>query len=75
MPTAPDSPELARPVKRGKRMSETEVLAERVAAVQVEGGRSVFSLGHGTVSTFLADPSTVEARPPRDERYKAAGAE
>ena len=75
MPTAPDSPELARLVNRGRRMSETEVLAERGAAVHAEGRRPVFSLGRGTVSTFLAEPSMVEARPPRDERYKAAGAE
>jgi FdhD protein len=125
MPTVPDSPELARPAKRGGRMSElaaveevpvwlevngrpavtwmctpdlleelaigwlhgegyidrldqvhlrpcatdlgfwAEVPAERVAAVQAEGRRPVLASGCGAVSTFLAEPGTVEARAPR----------
>jgi FdhD protein len=125
MPTAPDSPELIRPAKRGGRMSElaaveevpvwlevngrplvtwmctpdlleelaigwlygegyidrldqvhlrpcatdlgfwAEVPPERVAAVQAEGRRPVLASGCGAVSTFLAEPGTVEARPPR----------
>jgi FdhD protein len=125
MPTAPDSPELIRPVKRSGRMSElaaveetpvwlevngrpvvtwmctpdlleelaigwlhgegyidrldevhlrpcatdlgfwAEVPAARVEAVQAEGRRPVLASGCGAVSTFLAEPSTVEARPPR----------
>ena len=74
MPTAPDSPELARPTKRGGRVSELaavevvpvwlEVPAARVA-VQAEGRRPVLASGCGAVSTFLAEPSTVvEIRPP-----------
>ena len=125
MPTAPDSPELIRPVKRSGRMSElaaveevpvwlevngrpvvtwmctpdlleelaigwlhgegyidrldevhlrpcatdlgfwAEVPAARVDAVQAEGRRPVLASGCGAVSTFLAEPATVEARPPR----------
>jgi FdhD protein len=38
---------------------------ERVAAVQAEGRKPVLASGCGAVSTFLADPSTVEARPAR----------
>jgi FdhD protein len=38
---------------------------ERVAAVQAEGRRPVLASGCGAVSTFLADPVTVESRPPR----------
>jgi FdhD protein len=127
MPTAPDSPELIQPAKRGGRMSDlaaveevpvwlevngrpavtwmctpdlleelaigwlhgegyidsidqvhlrpcatdlgfwAEVPAERVAAVQAEGRRPVLASGCGAVSTFLADPSTVEARPARGQ--------
>ena len=94
MPTAPDAPELARPPKRGRWMSElaaveevrvwrpcatdlgfwTEVRAARVAAVQAEG-RPVLASGCGAVSTLLAEPGTVEVRPPRGNRYQAAGAE
>jgi FdhD protein len=40
---------------------------ERVAAVQAEGRKPVLASGCGAVSTFLADPSTVEARPARGE--------
>src|SRR3954447_4559969 len=125
MPTAPDSPELIQPSKRGGRMSElaaveevpvwlegngqpvvtwmctpelleelaigwlhgegyidrleqvhlrpcatdlgfwAEVPPEKVAAVQAEGRRPVLASGCGAVSTFLADPGTVEVRPPR----------
>ncbi len=125
MPTAPDSPELIRPVKRSGRMSElavveevpvwlevnghplvtwmctpdlleelaigwlhgegyidqldevhlrpcatdlgfwAEVPAARVEAVRAEGRRAVLASGCGAVSTFLAEPSTVDARPPR----------
>jgi hypothetical protein len=84
MPTVPDSPELARPTKRGRRMSElaaldevhlrpcatdlgvwAEVPAARVAAVQAEGRRPVLASGCVAVSSFLAEPSTVEVRPPR----------
>ena len=127
MPTAPDSPELARPAKRGGRMSElaaveevpvwlevngrpvvtwmctpdlleelaigwlhgegyidrldevhlrpcatdlgfwAEVPAARVAAVQAEGRRPVLASGCGAVSTFLAEPTTVEIRPRRGD--------
>ncbi|HYA52780.1 MAG TPA: formate dehydrogenase accessory sulfurtransferase FdhD [Streptosporangiaceae bacterium] len=42
-----------------------EVPAERVAAVQAEGRRSVLASGCGAVSTFLADPATVSVAPPR----------
>ena len=49
MPTAPDSPELAR----------AEVPAARVAAVQAECRRPVLASGCGAVSTFLAEPSMV----------------
>ncbi|HET6837802.1 MAG TPA: formate dehydrogenase accessory sulfurtransferase FdhD [Gemmatimonadales bacterium] len=42
-----------------------EVPAERVAAVQAEGRRPVLASGCGAVSTFLADPATVEAKPAR----------
>jgi FdhD protein len=42
-----------------------EVPQERVAAVQAEGRRPVLASGCGAVSTFLADPATVEARPAR----------
>jgi FdhD protein len=40
---------------------------ERVAAVQAEGRKPVLASGCGAVSTFLADPSTVEARPAKGE--------
>lgn len=125
MPTAPESPDLIQPTKRGGRMSElaaveevavwlevnrrpvvtwmctpdlleelavgwlhgegyidsidqvrlrpcatdlgfwAEIPEERVAAVQAEGRRPVLASGCGAVSTFLADPVTVEARPAR----------
>jgi FdhD protein len=127
MPTAPESPDLLRPSKRGGRMSDlaavdevpvwlevnsrpavtwmctpdlleelaigwlhgegyidridqvhlrpcatdlgfwAEVPAERVAAVQAEGRRPVLASGCGAVSTFLAEPGTVEARPRRGD--------
>jgi len=135
MPTAPDSPELIRPVKRSGRMSElaaveevpvwlevngrpvvtwmctpdlleelaigwlhgegyideldevhlrpcatdlgfwAEVPAARVDAVRAEGRRPVLASGCGAVSTFLADPATVEARtargmPPEPEQLR-----
>jgi FdhD protein len=125
MPTAPESPELIHPSKRGGRMSSSaaveevpvwlqvngrpvvtwmctpdlleelaigwlhgegyidsidevhlrpcatdlgfwaEVPEERVAAVQAEGRRPVLASGCGAVSTFLADPVTVESQPAR----------
>src|ERR671919_2911695 len=40
-----------------------EVPAARVAAVQAEGRRPVLASGCGAVSTFLADPATVETKP------------
>src|SRR4051812_34701682 len=127
MPTIPESPEQARPAKRGGRMSElaaveevpvwlqvngrpvvtwmctpdlleelavgwlhgegyidsidqvrlrpcatdlgfwADVPEDRVAAVQAEGRRPVLASGCGAVSTFLADPATIETRPPRGE--------
>jgi FdhD protein len=42
-----------------------EVPAERVAAVHAEGRRPVLASGCGAVSTYLADPATVETQPPR----------
>lgn len=53
-----------------------EVPPERVAAVQAEGRRPVLASGCGAVSTFLAEPGTVEARPrrgapPQPERLRA----
>lgn len=42
-----------------------EVPADRIAAVQAEGRRPVLASGCGAVSTFLADPATVQAQPPR----------
>jgi len=42
-----------------------EVPEERVAAVQAEGRRPVLASGCGAVSTYLADPATVEASPAR----------
>jgi FdhD protein len=42
-----------------------EVPPARVAAVQAEGRRPVLASGCGAVSTFLADPTTVESRPAR----------
>ena len=42
-----------------------EVPPERVAAVQAEGRRPVLASGCGAVSTFLADPATVETKPAR----------
>jgi FdhD protein len=125
MATAPDSPDLIRPAKRGGRMSElaaveevpvwlevngrpavtwmctpelleelaigwlhgegyidrldevrlrpcatdlgfwADVPAARVEAVAAEGRRPVLASGCGAVSTFLAEPGTVEVGPPR----------
>jgi FdhD protein len=125
MPSAPDSPDLIQPAKRGGRMSEqaaveevpvwlqvngrpvvtwmctpdlleelaigwlhgegyidsidqvrlrpcatdlgfwAEVPEERMTAVQAEGRRPVLASGCGAVSTFLADPATVEPQPVR----------
>src|SRR5829696_9949509 len=42
-----------------------EVPAERVAIVLAEGRRPVLASGCGAVSTFLAEPATVEASPAR----------
>ena len=42
-----------------------EVPEDRVAAVQAEGRKPVLASGCGAVSTFLADPATVEAQPMR----------
>ena len=42
-----------------------EVPEERVLAVQAEGRRPVLASGCGAVSTFLADPATVEAQTAR----------
>lgn len=42
-----------------------EVPPERAAAVAAEGRRPVLASGCGAVSTFLAEPGTVEERPPR----------
>lgn len=39
----------------------------RVTAVQAEGRKPVLASGCGAVSTFLADPSTVQPRPARGE--------
>ncbi len=44
-----------------------EVPEDRVAAVQAEGRRPVLASGCGAVSTFLADPATVEAQPARGQ--------
>ena len=76
MPTAPDSPELARPAERGTRMFELATI-EKVPVWRPGATDLGFVLASGcdAVSTFLAEPSTVEVRPPRGDRYKAAGAE
>lgn len=37
----------------------------RIAAVEASGRRQVLASGCGAVSTFLADPGSLEARPPR----------
>lgn len=42
-----------------------EIPEERVASVQAEGRRPVLASGCGAVSTFLADPATIESRPAR----------
>jgi FdhD protein len=42
-----------------------EVPEERLMAVQAEGRRPVLASGCGAVSTFLADPATVESQPMR----------
>jgi FdhD protein len=42
-----------------------EVPEERVLAVQAENRRPVLASGCGAVSTFLADPATVQSRPAR----------
>jgi FdhD protein len=44
-----------------------EVPEERVQAVQAEGRRPVLASGCGAVSTFLADPATIESQPARGE--------
>ena len=51
MPIAPDSPELARPTKRGGRMSELAALDEVHLAV--------LASGCGAVSTILAEPALI----------------
>lgn len=38
---------------------------ERISSVEAEGRRPVLASGCGAVSTFLADPATVQASPPR----------
>ena len=53
-----------------------QVPDERLAAVQAEGRRPVLASGCGAVSTFLAEPSTVEGcplrgMPPAAERLRA----
>jgi FdhD protein len=53
-----------------------QIPPERVAAVQAEGRRPVLASGCGAVSTFLAEPATVEGRPlrglpPSVERLRA----
>ena len=53
-----------------------QVPAERVAVVEAEGRRPVLASGCGAVSTFLAEPSTVEGSPlrglpPTPERLRA----
>jgi FdhD protein len=42
-----------------------EVPEERVRAVEVEGRRPVLASGCGAVSTFLADPATIQSQPAR----------
>lgn len=42
-----------------------EIPEDRVAAVQAEGRRPVLASGCGAVSTFLADPATIETTPAR----------
>jgi FdhD protein len=42
-----------------------EVPEERVRAVEVEGRRPVLASGCGAVSTFLADPATIDTQPAR----------
>ena len=42
-----------------------EVPVEKVAAVHAEGRRPVLASGCGAVSTFLADPETVDSKPAR----------
>jgi FdhD protein len=42
-----------------------EIPPERVAAVQAEGRKPVLASGCGAVSTFLADPATVESKTAR----------
>lgn len=42
-----------------------EIPEERLAAVQAEGRRPVLASGCGAVSTFLADPATVDTQPAR----------
>ncbi len=63
MPTAPASPELLHPAERGG-----------VAAVPLEGRHPVLASGCGAVSTFLAEPGTVEARPRKRHAAAARGA-
>jgi FdhD protein len=42
-----------------------EIPEDRVASVQAEGRRPVLASGCGAVSTFLADPGTIESTPAR----------
>ena len=63
MPTAPDSPELSRPARLGGWKCVTDL--GFWAAVPAEGRRPVLASGCGTVSTFRAEPTTVEVQPPR----------
>jgi FdhD protein len=44
-----------------------EIPEDRVAAVQAEGRRPVLASGCGAVSTFLADPATIETTPARGQ--------
>jgi hypothetical protein len=65
MPIAPDSPEHARAARRGGRMSELEEPAIVWPRATDLGRRPVLASGRGAVSTFRAEPTTVEVRPPR----------
>ena len=63
MPTAPESDDLTQPSKARGRMSEDGVVEEkRVAPLQAEGRRPVLPSGCAAVSTFPADPATIETR-------------
>ena len=67
MPTAPDSPEVHLRPCATDLCFWAEVPAARVAAVQAEGRRPVLASGCGAVSTFLAEPTTVEVLPRRGD--------